>query len=160
MCIRDSINAEYMGQSNFLKKSKLQLIFLSLFIMQAMQAETAPHFQRISIESTNARVIDNRDPANPFNDIIFMCEHASNALPEGYSWSPNDAENFKDEHWAYDLGALDMAKTIAQDFGGVLVHSLVSRLLCDVNRPISSRTLFRKTGDGKVIELNQGPMNS
>eukprot|EP01016_Furgasonia_blochmanni_P018785 TRINITY_DN2121_c0_g1_i1.p3 TRINITY_DN2121_c0_g1~~TRINITY_DN2121_c0_g1_i1.p3 ORF type:complete len:138 (+),score=10.09 TRINITY_DN2121_c0_g1_i1:67-480(+) len=104
MCIRDSINAEYMGQSNFLKKSKLQLIFLSLFIMQAMQAETAPHFQRISIESTNARVIDNRDPANPFNDIIFMCEHASNALPEGYSWSPNDAENFKDEHWAYDLG--------------------------------------------------------
>lgn len=37
----------------------------------------------------------------------------------------------------------------------LLVHSNFSRLLCDVNRPITSETLFRKEGDGNLILLNK-----
>lgn len=32
----------------------------------------------------------------------------------------------------------------------------ISRLLCDVNRPVTSETIFRQEGDGKLIELNKG----
>jgi len=37
----------------------------------------------------------------------------------------------------------------------VYVHSLYSRLLCDVNRSPASETIFRTVGDSKKIELNQ-----
>lgn len=36
-----------------------------------------------------------------------------------------------------------------------MIHSNYSRLFCDVNRPLTSETLFRKEGDGKEIILNK-----
>ena len=107
-----------------------------------------------------------------------------NRLPESYSWSKNDQANFAETHWSHDPGyplsiqtdllivlrrALNLAKSVAKELKLPLVHSnyrykrelsslftFESRLLCDVNRPIVSDTMFRRTGDGKNIDLNRG----
>jgi len=106
-------------------------------------------------EFENARIIDFRDPENPNNLIAITAEHASNALPEGYSWSESDRAFFADEHWGWDKGSLDVALHLAKELKCVLVHSLYSRLLLDVNRDLPSETLFRLSGDGRVIDLNR-----
>jgi len=106
-------------------------------------------------EYENAKILDYRDPTAPNNHIVITCEHATNDLPEDYSWSENDKRNFVDEHWGLDIGAFDAAHTLAKELKCVFVHSLYSRLLLDPNRTIVSDTLFRKFGDGKEVELNK-----
>jgi len=106
-------------------------------------------------EYENAKILDYRDPENPNNHVILTCEHATNNLPEDYSWSENDKRNFVDEHWGLDIGAFEMAHALAKELKCVFVHSLYSRLLLDPNRSIVSDTLFRKFGDGKEVELNR-----
>jgi len=113
-------------------------------------------YQELKSDFENARIVDYRDPANPNNDFIITCEHATNVLPEGYSWDENDQRHFANEHWGLDIGAYDMANALAAELKCVFVHSLYSRLLIDVNRTMVSDTLFRKTGDGKEVSLNKG----
>ena len=113
------------------------------------------NYQELQSDYTNAKIIDYRDPLNPNNNIIMTCEHATNTLPEGYSWDENDERYFKNEHWGSDIGALDMGKAIAAELKCVYVHSLYSRLFVDVNRTIVSDALFRKSGDGKEVSLNK-----
>jgi len=108
----------------------------------------------LKTEFENARIEDFRDPTNPNNSIIITCEHATNELPEGYSWTENDWTFFANDHWGYDPGSLDVAKYLAKELKCVLVYSLYSRLLCDVNRSIAADTLFRTGGDGRSIDLN------
>jgi predicted N-formylglutamate amidohydrolase len=103
----------------------------------------------------NARILDYRDPAHPNNSVIITCEHATNDLPENYSWSDHDTRYFKNEHWGLDIGAYKMANALAAQLKCVFVHSLYSRLLLDTNRSIVSDTLFRKEGDGEEVELNK-----
>ncbi len=58
---------------------------------------------------------------NPDSNLIVVCEHATNHLPEDYRWSENDTKYFKDEHWGSDLGALSLAQTLAKELNGILV---------------------------------------
>jgi len=109
----------------------------------------------LKAEYENALVFDYRDPLNPNNEVVITCEHATNDLPDEYSWSENDTKYFKNEHWGVDIGALKMAKDLAAELKCVLVHSIYSRLLLDTNRTILSDTLFRKGGDGQIVELNK-----
>jgi len=109
----------------------------------------------LRIDYENAKIADFRDPSDPNNSVVLTCEHASNQLPEGYSWSENDRVNFADTHWSYDPGSLDVAMYFAKELKCVLIYSLYSRLLCDVNRDVTSDTLFRTSGDGNPVELNQ-----
>lgn len=53
------------------------------------------------------------------------------------------------------FSALKLAQNLAKKAKCILIHSNYSRLLCDVNRPVTSGTLFRKEGDGKEILLNK-----
>lgn len=106
-------------------------------------------------EYENAKILDYRCPESPNNHIILTCEHATNDLPDDYSWSENDKRNFVDEHWGLDIGAFDTAHALAKELKCVFVHALYSRLLLDPNRTIVSDTLFRRFGDGKEVELNK-----
>jgi len=105
-------------------------------------------------EFDNARIADFRDPENPNNAIVITAEHASNDLPEGYSWTENDRTYFANDHWGSDPGSLDMALHLAKELKCVLVYSLYSRLLVDVNRSLAADTLFRTHGDSQVVDLN------
>jgi predicted N-formylglutamate amidohydrolase len=106
-------------------------------------------------EYENAKILDYRDPHNLNNHIVITCEHATNNLPDDYSWSENDKRNFVDEHWGLDIGAFEAAHNLAKELKCVFVHSLYSRLLLDPNRSIVSDTLFRRFGDGKEVDLNK-----
>lgn len=113
--------------------------------------------QILKTEFENARILDFRDPSTPTSKkIVLICNHASNSLPEGYDWTDNDRQNFATEYWAWDEAALETATYLASELKCVLVHSLYSRLLTDVDRDIPSEDLFRKSVNGREVELNQG----
>jgi len=110
---------------------------------------------QLRTEYENAKIDDFRDPQNPNNSIVITCEHASNALPDEYSWTENDRTYFANDHWGYDPGSLDVALHLAKELKCVLVYSLYSRLLIDVNRSLAADTLFRTEGDAQVVDLNR-----
>lgn len=85
--------------------------------------------------------------------VLITCEHASERLPSPWSWSARD-RRLVGTHWAFDLGAADLARAYAEEVGGVAVLSRFSRLLADPNRPESSPTLFRDVAEGEPVELN------
>lgn len=85
--------------------------------------------------------------------VLITCEHASERLPEPWRWSERD-QRLVGTHWAFDLGAADLAREYATAIGGVAVLSRFSRLLADPNRPESSETLFRALAEGEPVELN------
>lgn len=74
--------------------------------------------------------------------LVLICEHASNALPEGVSALGGDlgiSAETRASHAAYDIGALGLARGLAALLapvagGAVLVHAPLSRLVYDLNR--------------------------
>eukprot|EP01017_Pseudomicrothorax_dubius_P014488 TRINITY_DN168_c0_g2_i6.p1 TRINITY_DN168_c0_g2~~TRINITY_DN168_c0_g2_i6.p1 ORF type:complete len:258 (+),score=31.34 TRINITY_DN168_c0_g2_i6:115-888(+) len=103
---------------------------------------------------SNRHYYDSRDCDSTNNDILLVCEHASDALPCAYSWSDNDYSNFSKSHLAYDIGAVEFARDLADGLKCLLIQSLYTHLFCDVNTSISSRRIFKTEADGKQVELN------
>ena len=68
------------------------------------------------------------------SDIVFVCEHASNALPEslGDLGLPPEAV---ESHIAWDPGAYALACRLSVGFDAPLVAGRFSRLVYDCNRP-------------------------
>lgn len=85
--------------------------------------------------------------------VLITCEHASERLPLPWLWSARD-RRLVGTHWAYDLGAAELAREYAEMIGGIAVLARFSRLLADPNRPVDSPTLFRAHAEGEPIELN------
>ena len=71
--------------------------------------------------------------------IVFVCEHASNKIPEQFNRLGID-EAAQQSHIAWDPGALGVARALKTKFSGDLVAGSVSRLLYDCNRPPESPT--------------------
>jgi len=65
--------------------------------------------------------------------IILTCEHASERMPEPFRFPEEDAW-LVGTHWAYDLGAADLTRELADAIGAAAVLSRFSRLLIDPNR--------------------------
>eukprot|EP00002_Diphylleia_rotans_P015403 TRINITY_DN2989_c0_g4_i1.p1 TRINITY_DN2989_c0_g4~~TRINITY_DN2989_c0_g4_i1.p1 ORF type:complete len:275 (-),score=48.04 TRINITY_DN2989_c0_g4_i1:152-976(-) len=86
--------------------------------------------------------------------LLFHCEHSSSRLPEPYKWSPSDA-HFQNEHWGIDLGVESLTRKLCAKSKAPGILARFSRLLCDVNRPMTSETMFRKIADGKLVQLNE-----
>ena len=86
--------------------------------------------------------------------ILLCCEHASNRLPDGWSW-PEADQRLIEQHWAFDLGIADVTRRLAARLGAPAVLSRFSRLLIDPNRPLDSDTLFRDVADGQPVWLNR-----
>lgn len=53
-----------------------------------------------------------------------------------------------------DIGAEDIAGMLASNMQLPMLSSRISRLVIDLNRPLSSDTLFRRTADGKPVLIN------
>ena len=73
--------------------------------------------------------------------VLLVCEHASSFIPASLAdlgLAPSDRLS----HAVWDIGAIDMAMHIADLLDAPLVHSRVSRLVYDCNRPPSAASAF------------------
>lgn len=85
--------------------------------------------------------------------VLFLCDHASNALPPEYGDLGLPAEQFQ-RHIAYDIGAAAVTRRLAARFGAPAVMTTFSRLLIDPNRGGDDPTLVMRISDGALIPGN------
>src|ERR1700677_1966342 len=64
--------------------------------------------------------------------LLFLCDHASNAVPPPYGDLGLSKTLFQ-THIAYDIGAADVATSLAKAYGAAALLGGVSRLLIDLN---------------------------
>jgi predicted N-formylglutamate amidohydrolase len=85
--------------------------------------------------------------------VLFLCDHAANALPKAYGTLGLAREQF-DRHIAYDIGAAWITRHLARRFGAPAILSRFSRLLIDPNRGVDDPTLVMRLSDGGIIPGN------
>jgi predicted N-formylglutamate amidohydrolase len=85
--------------------------------------------------------------------IVFLCDHASNALPAAYGdlGLPSGA---LDRHIAYDIGAAWLTRRLAKLLNAPAALSTFSRLLIDPNRGADDPTLVMRISDGAIVPGN------
>jgi predicted N-formylglutamate amidohydrolase len=82
---------------------------------------------------------------------LFLCDHASNALPPGgLGLDPA----LLSTHIAYDIGAAAVTRALACAYGAPALLGGWSRLLIDLNRGADDPTLVMKLSDGSIIPGN------
>ncbi len=93
-------------------------------------------------------------PAQAAKGLIFLCDHAANALPEDCGTLGLESGNLS-THIAYDIGAAEVTRTLARLFEAPALLARWSRLLIDLNRGEDDPTLVMKLSDGSVIPGNR-----
>ena len=86
--------------------------------------------------------------------LLFVCDHASNALPERYGTLGLEEGAFA-AHIASDIGAATVTRVLANAYGAPAVLARWSRLLIDLNRGPDDPTLVMKLSDGRIIPGNR-----
>jgi len=61
--------------------------------------------------------------------LVLTCEHASEALPPSYTWSPADRQRLVGTHWASDIGAAATTKALCEQLDVPGIATTFSRLL-------------------------------
>ncbi|MGE7368180.1 N-formylglutamate amidohydrolase [Neorhizobium sp. NPDC001467] len=87
-------------------------------------------------------------------DVLLICEHASNRLPEAYGDLGLPTEALV-SHIAWDPGALAVAQLMAKNLDAVLIHQRFSRLIYDCNRPPISPAAMRDVSEVFRIPGNE-----
>lgn len=85
--------------------------------------------------------------------LLFLCDHASNAVPAAYGDLGLDHAQFQ-RHIAYDIGAAALTRSLAAAFGAPALLGKWSRLLIDLNRGPDDPTIVMKISDGALIPVN------
>jgi predicted N-formylglutamate amidohydrolase len=86
--------------------------------------------------------------------LIFVCDHAANAVPDGYGTLGLDRKLLA-SHIAYDIGAALVTRNLAVSFASVAILGRWSRLLIDLNRGPDDPTLVMKLSDGCIVPGNR-----
>ena len=84
---------------------------------------------------------------------LLVCDHAANALPEGYGTLGLPAEAFL-RHIAYDIGAASLTRALSARLGAPAILARYSRLFIDLNRGAEDPTLIMALSDGALIPGN------
>lgn len=84
---------------------------------------------------------------------VFLCDHAGREIPDGYGDLGLPAAAF-DRHIAYDIGAAELTRTLADAFDAPAVLGRYSRLFVDLNRGADDPTLIMKLSDGQIVPGN------
>jgi len=100
--------------------------------------------------------IQSFDFAHPesVSDFFFVCDHGGNFIPgnlENLGLLKSDLER----HIAYDIGALGVARILAETFSAPLVWQNYSRLLIDCNRQLDHKNLIPTESDNTTIPNNK-----
>jgi predicted N-formylglutamate amidohydrolase len=94
------------------------------------------------------------EPSGSGTTLIFVCDHASNALPERYGTLGLGQGDFA-THIASDIGAAEVTRVLAAAYGAPAILARWSRLLIDLNRGDADPTLVMKLSDGRIIPGNR-----
>ncbi len=86
--------------------------------------------------------------------FLILCDHASNFVPPELNNLGLPATHLK-RHIAYDPGAVEVARFVADALNCPLVEAGFSRLLIDPNRGLDDPTLIMKFSDGVIIPANR-----
>ncbi|MDJ0948995.1 MAG: N-formylglutamate amidohydrolase [Alphaproteobacteria bacterium] len=86
--------------------------------------------------------------------LMFVCDHADRAIPAGLDNLGLD-ETVLCRHIAWDIGAADVARRLANRFQATLVHSRYSRLVIDPNRNLDDPTSIPVISDGVIVPGNR-----
>jgi len=113
------------------------------------RASWAPEYRLIMTEGP-FELVTAADADSP---LLFVCDHASSALPPAYGTLGLAPELFA-THIASDIGAAEVTRTLAAAFGSGAVLARWSRLLIDLNRGRDDPTLVMKLSDGSLIPGN------
>jgi predicted N-formylglutamate amidohydrolase len=84
--------------------------------------------------------------------LLFVCDHASNALPPGALGLEAGPLS---THIAHDIGAAFVTRALAKAYGAPALLGCWSRLLIDLNRGPDDPTLVMKLSDGSIIPGNR-----
>ncbi|HVV28650.1 MAG TPA: N-formylglutamate amidohydrolase [Rhizomicrobium sp.] len=93
-------------------------------------------------------------PGRPGSPLLLLCDHASNALPDGYG-TLGLARALFSTHIAHDIGAAALTRALAAAYGAPAFLGRWSRLLVDLNRGPDDPTLVMKLSDGSIIPGNR-----
>lgn len=86
--------------------------------------------------------------------LVLVCDHANNAFPPGYGALGLPPEQLG-RHIAYDIGAAEVTRLLADRLGAPGVFTHYSRLLIDPNRGLDDPTLIMRISDGAVVPGNR-----
>jgi len=84
--------------------------------------------------------------------ILLICDHASNAVPEGIDLGIDP--RLLDKHIAIDIGAGPVTEALAALLGAPAVLATVSRLVIDLHRQPDHPGLMPHISDGNLIPGN------
>lgn len=87
--------------------------------------------------------------------LVLTCEHASNRLAPGCRPRTGAERAILDTHWAWDIGAWDVARRLARRLGAAAVGGGMSRLVVDLNRPVVDPSLVRREAGWVKISWNR-----
>lgn len=100
-------------------------------------------------------------PLTEFSDVaaetmnmVLVCEHASNVIPERFHGLGLD-EEAQQSHIAWDPGALGVAQALRHRFAADLVAGSVSRLLYDCNRPPEATSAMPEVSEVFIVPGNK-----
>lgn len=91
---------------------------------------------------------------SPASGLLFLCDHASNALPPGYGTLGLPTAELA-RHIGYDIGAASVTRALAARFGAPAFLTTFSRLLIDPNRGEDDPTLVMRLSDGAIVPGNR-----
>ncbi len=86
---------------------------------------------------------------------LVTCDHAANTVPPDLGGTLGLPDADMERHIAYDVGALGVARALAEALGAPMVASNFSRLVIDPNRGEDDPTLLMKLYDGSIIPANR-----
>lgn len=92
---------------------------------------------------------------NGKSEIILLCEHASNHIPEEYERLGLDRHHLE-RHIAWDIGAEKLARELARRLDAIAFLGRYSRLLIDLNRPLGTRGSIPLRSEDTDIPGNTG----
>src|SRR3569833_234840 len=90
-------------------------------------------------------------PGKP-GGVLLICDHASNAVPDGIDLGIDPA--LLDKHVAIDIGAGPVTEALAARLGAPAVLATVSRLVIDLHRQPDHPGLMPHISDGHPIPGN------
>ena len=104
--------------------------------------------------------VDERSAVEVINEagksqIVLLCEHASNHIPRAYRTLGLDASQLN-RHIAWDIGAAGLTRLLSRRLDAAAFLGTHSRLLIDLNRPLTSSSSIPVCSEDTDIPGNAG----